>query len=305
MRHVWVRNPSQPPTDPPEWVEGLLLRWEHGPDGLCGQVSYIVDDEGSPVLVTQVLPRRLIRPATSGPSPQARHEPRSSGRPHAARGPASVPSEQWPRTTEPALPGRAARSPTAKLGCTIRARCAAAVGASSTRHMSYASCRPRRSCRATDLRAGPERVADDAVLPDQVGAIHGRRRAAFLRPRAPQRMQAAARRARPASSSPDAVYSVSQSGRVIAVARSLRQGRSTTGSVGHGLRRHRTWTSAATTALVCTVRLQWHQGALPGGGHRASGCLAPDESATAGSGQLVGERDPRPRAPVPSPRAQK
>ncbi|MGV1009955.1 MAG: hypothetical protein ACOYBY_15295 [Dermatophilaceae bacterium] len=81
MRHVWVHNPAQPSAGPPEWVEGLLLRWEQDQHGLCGQVSYVVEDEGSPVLVTQILPRRLIRPAASGPSPDAPPRASTSGPP--------------------------------------------------------------------------------------------------------------------------------------------------------------------------------------------------------------------------------
>ncbi len=47
------------------WVAGVLLRWESGSAGVMGQVAFVVEEGGSPVMVTQLLPASLIRAAAS------------------------------------------------------------------------------------------------------------------------------------------------------------------------------------------------------------------------------------------------
>ena len=64
VRHMWVRAPGSP-TDAAVWVAGVLLRWESGPAGVMGQVAFVVEEGGSPVMVTQLLPPGLIRAAAS------------------------------------------------------------------------------------------------------------------------------------------------------------------------------------------------------------------------------------------------
>ena len=61
---MWVRAPGSP-TDAAVWVAGVLLRWESGPAGVMGQVAFVVEEGGSPVMVTQLLPPGLIRAAAS------------------------------------------------------------------------------------------------------------------------------------------------------------------------------------------------------------------------------------------------
>jgi len=64
VRHVWVRAPGSQ-TGAAVWVAGVLLRWESGSAGVMGQVAFVVEEGGSPVMVTQLLPASLIRAAAS------------------------------------------------------------------------------------------------------------------------------------------------------------------------------------------------------------------------------------------------
>ena len=61
---MWVRAPGSQ-TGAAVWVAGVLLRWESGSAGVMGQVAFVVEEGGSPVMVTQLLSASLIRAAAS------------------------------------------------------------------------------------------------------------------------------------------------------------------------------------------------------------------------------------------------
>jgi hypothetical protein len=42
---------------------GLVIEWRRGSEGWSALVTYVVDDQGSPVVVTQWLDGALLRPA--------------------------------------------------------------------------------------------------------------------------------------------------------------------------------------------------------------------------------------------------
>jgi len=58
-RHCWVDSATSD-----EAVHaGLVIEWRRGSEGWSALVTYVEDDQGSPVVVTQWLDGALLRPA--------------------------------------------------------------------------------------------------------------------------------------------------------------------------------------------------------------------------------------------------
>ncbi len=58
-RHCWVDSA----TGDAAVHAGLVIEWRQGSEGWSALVTYVVDDQGSPVVVTQWLDGALLRPA--------------------------------------------------------------------------------------------------------------------------------------------------------------------------------------------------------------------------------------------------
>ncbi|MDC5696300.1 hypothetical protein OO014_03455 [Intrasporangium calvum] len=58
-RHCWVYSA----TGDEAVHAGLVIEWRRGSEGWSALVTYVVDDQGSPVVVTQWLDGALLQPA--------------------------------------------------------------------------------------------------------------------------------------------------------------------------------------------------------------------------------------------------
>lgn len=58
-RHCWVDSA----TGDQMAHAGLVIEWRRGSEGWSALVTFVVDDQGSPVVVTQWLDGALLRPA--------------------------------------------------------------------------------------------------------------------------------------------------------------------------------------------------------------------------------------------------